>query len=130
MATIQVVKYPLSQTFNVTEDKTNTFHVERYAGNDFVLVFQVNDTAGDAVDISSFTTRNFGVYPMSSGTASFTKTPAFVTDGTDGQISVTVADGDTSSLAGTYRVELQISKTGTKVSLVRGTITIVETQIS
>lgn len=130
MATIQVAKYPLTETFTVTEDKTNPVALTRYAGNDAVVRFLVVDSAGDAVDISSFTTRAFGVYPMSSGTASFTGTPSFVTDGTDGLIACTITDANTAALDGTYRFEVQISKTGAKVTLVRGTITIIPTQIS
>lgn len=128
--TIKLVVKSLTQTFEVEWGKVNRMFAEVYAKNDFVLQFEVVDEDGDPVDISTYTTRNFGVYPADSGSASFSKTPAFLTDGTDGVMTVTVADTDTTSLAGDYRMELQISKTGAKETVVSGTLRILESWVS
>lgn len=128
--TIKLVVKSLTQTFEVEWGKVNRMFAEVYAKNDFVLQFEVVDEDGDPVDISTYTTRNFGVYPADSGSASFSKTPAFLTDGTDGVMTVTVADTDTTSLAGDYRMELQISKTGAKETLVSGTLRILESWVA
>ncbi|MCE7937118.1 MAG: hypothetical protein DYG90_00660 [Chloroflexi bacterium CFX6] len=128
--TIKLIVKPLTQTFEIVWGKTNRVFAEVYAKNDFVLQFEVVDEAGDPVDVSTYTTRNFGVYPLDSGSASFSKTPAFATDGTDGVMTVTVADTDTTALAGDYRMELQISKTGAKETLVSGTLRFIESWVS
>lgn len=128
--TIKLIVKPLTQTFEIAWAKANRVFAEVYAKNDFVLQFEVVDEAGDPVDLSTYTTRNFGVYPLDSGSASFSKTPAFLTDGTDGVMTVTVADTDTTALAGDYRMELQISKTGAKETLVSGTLRIIESWVS
>lgn len=111
----------LTQAFTILENTTARITVRAFTGNDLVLHFTVVDAVGDPVDISAWTTRNFGLYPLDSGTASFTKTPAFVTDGTDGEFTVTIADSDTASLdAGSYRIEVQVAGTGIKQTVVRG----------
>lgn len=128
--TIKLVVKPLTQTFEVVFGKVNRLFADLYAKNDFVLRFEVVDEDGDPVNLSTYTTRNFGVYPADSGTASFTKTPAFLTDGTDGILTVTVADTDTTSLAGDYRLELQLAKTGAKETLATGTLRFLKSWVS
>lgn len=115
--------YGKSQAFSILAGVTARIVAKAFTGNDLVLAFTVVDSAGDPVDISAWTTRNFGLYTMGSDTAVFTKTPAFVTDGTDGQFTVTIATSDTSGLsAGAHRIEIQVSGTGIKSTIVRGTI--------
>lgn len=115
--------YGKTQAFSILLGACARVVAKAFTANDLVLHFTVVDAAGDPVDISAWTTRNFGLYPMDSGTASFTKTPAFVTDGTDGEFTVTIATSDTSSLdAGVYRIEIQVAGTGIKSTIVRGTV--------
>lgn len=128
--TIQLVTKPLTQAFAAVLGKVNRVDLTVFAKNDFVIQVTVVDEDGDAVDISTYTTRNFGLYPMTSGTASFTKTPAFGTDGTNGVLTVTVADTDTTSLAGDYRIELQIAKTGAKATVLTGIVHIMPSYVS
>jgi len=113
----------LTQTATIVSGRIAQPVFRAYTGNDLVLHFTVVDDAGDPVDISGWTTRNFALYTMDSGTAVFTKTPAFVTDGTDGEFTVTITDSDTSSLdAGNHRIEVQATGSGIKTTPVRGII--------
>jgi len=127
---INLVCRPLTQALTAVLGKINRVDLTVYAKNDFVIQVTVVDEDGDAVDISTYTTRNFGVYPMNSDTPSFSKTPAFATDGTNGVMTVTVADTDTTSLAGDYRLELQIAKTGAKATVLTGIIHILPSYVS
>jgi hypothetical protein len=64
---------------------------------------------GVAVDISSYTTRQF-IFKSPGGTKT-TKTATFDTDGTDGVLKYTVEDGLINE-AGNWNVQARISKTG------------------
>ena len=113
----------LTTSFTIVQNTTIRPALRLFTGNDFVLSFAVVDADGSPVSIAGWTTRSFGLYPDGSGTASFTKTAAFVTDGTDGLFTVTVTDSDTSALdAGTYRIEVQVSGSGIKLTPVRGVV--------
>lgn len=130
MTTHILMARAITQQFTVVLGKPNRIVVPAYAGNDLIIQLNVVDDAGDAVDISSYTTRNFGCYPPASGTADFTKTPAFVTDGTNGQVKVTITDADTSAFTtGDKRIEIQLAKSGAKHTIADGVIQFIETQI-
>ncbi len=130
MTTTILTARAITQTFEVEWGKTNRLTIPAYAGNDLVIQLNIVDSAGDPVDVSTYTTRNFGCYPPTSGTADFTATPAFVTDGTNGQIKVTITDANTSAFTtGNKRFEVQLSKSGSKVTIADGVIQFTETQI-
>ena len=130
MTTHILMARAITQTFTVTLGKTNRIVVPAYAANDLVIKLIVVDDDGVAVDISSYTTRNFGVYPPASGTADITGTPAFVTDGTNGQITCTITDAQTTAFTtGDKRLEVQISKTGAKHTIADGVIQFTTTQL-
>lgn len=130
MTTHILMARAITQQFTVTLGKPNRIVVPAYTANDLIIQLLVVDDAGDPVDISSYTTRNFGCYPPASGTADFTKTPAFVTDGTDGLVKVTITDADTSAFTtGDKRIEIQLAKSGAKHTIADGVIQFIETQI-
>ena len=104
MTTHILMARAITQTFTVTLGKTNRIVVPAYAANDLVIKLIVVDDDGVAVDISSYTTRNFGVYPPASGTADITGTPAFVTDGTNGQLTCTITDANGCSTTRTVTI--------------------------
>lgn len=68
---------------------------------------------GTAQDISSYTTRQY-ILKSPAGTIA-TKTAAFDTDGTDGILSYTFADGDIDR-TGTWTVQARIAKTGVELT--------------
>lgn len=72
----------------------------------FAIVLTITDADGDAVDISTATTRQY-VIEKPDGTV-VTKTAAFATDGTDGKLSWTVEAGFLDQ-AGTYLIEAVVS---------------------
>lgn len=129
MSTIRLSIRPLTQAFGPVLGQVNRLLAEVYAKNDFVLSFTVVDEDGDPVDLSTYTTRAWAIYPMDSGTAALSKTPAFGSDGSDGVLTVTVADTDTTALAGDYRMELQIAKTGAKATVVTGILRILPSYV-
>jgi len=130
MTTHILMARAITQEFTVTLGKPNRIVVPAYTANDLIIQLLVVDDAGDPVDISSYATRNFGCYPPASGTADFTKTPAFVTDGTDGLVKVTITDADTSAFTtGDKRIEIQLAKSGAKHTIADGVIQFIETQI-
>lgn len=128
--TTRVTAYHLTKSITVREGRANRIVVKARQKNDLVLRFTVVDADGDAVDISGYTTRTFGVYPLESGTASFTKTPSLVGGGTGGQMDVTITDADLAALAGDYRLELQVVGTGFKQTLVTGLLKLEATFVS
>lgn len=130
MSTQLLMARAITQTFEVVFGEPNRIAVPAYTDNDIVLRIEVVDTAGAAVDISTYTTRNFGVFPMDSGTADFSVTPAFLTDGTDGIMTVTITDAQTSAfVTADKRIELQISLVSSKVTLLTGVINFVKSWI-
>ena len=68
---------------------------------------------GTVVDISSFTTRSF-ILRSPAGTAT-TKTATFTTDGTDGYLQYTIADGNI-NVVGKWSVAARISKTSVELT--------------
>lgn len=68
---------------------------------------------GTAIDISSYTTRQF-IFKAPSGTAT-TKTATFDTDGTDGVLKYTVEDGLIDEV-GNWRVQARIAKSGVELT--------------
>ncbi len=124
----------LTRTLTITNGVVNSVEIEDvYAGNDIVLQFNVVDAAGDAVDISAYTTRTCGVYPMESGTADFTPTAAFVTDGTNGQLKVTITDANTSAFGNvSKRIEIQLEDATPTIKWtpVRGVLRFIKTYAS
>lgn len=130
MATTTVMARAITQAFTVVLTRPNRIAVPLFAANDALLRFNIVDEAGAAVDVSSYTTRDFGVYPLSSGTPDFSVTPAFLTDGTDGVITVTITDAQTSAFTTVdKRIELQLAKAGSKITLVDGVINFTDTYI-
>jgi hypothetical protein len=68
---------------------------------------------GVAVDISSYTTRQYILKDPAGTTAE--KVATFDTDGTDGVLAYTIADGDIDS-SGVWHVQARISKTGVELT--------------
>lgn len=68
---------------------------------------------GTAVDISSYTTKQF-ILTDPDGTAA-TKTALFDTDGTDGVLKYTTVDGDIDT-AGNWHVQARIAKAGSELT--------------
>ncbi len=101
----------------------NRVSIPAFTKNDLILSLAVVDEDGVAVDISGYTTRNFGVYPPGSGTADFTGTPALVGGGTGGLMTVTITDANTSAFtAGNKRLEVQIDNATLKYTVLSGTL--------
>lgn len=130
MSTTILMARAITQAFTVVLTRPNRISVPAYAGNDLILRFNVVDEAGAAVDVSSYTTRNFAIYPLTSGTADVSITPSFLTDGTDGVILVTITDAQTSAFTTVdKRIELQIAKVTSKITLADGVIKFTDTYI-
>ena len=68
-----------------------------------------------------------------SGAAPITTTTApsaFVTDGTNGQVKVTITDANTSAFTtGDKRFEIQLAKSGAKHTIADGVIQFIDTQL-
>lgn len=104
MAITRLHVYPVSRSRNLLINELNKFVEYVRKGNDLVIVFTFVNAAGAAQDVSAYTTRNFRL-----GMATpVTGTPAFVTDGTNGQVSVTLTDAQLTT-AGSYALEVQVS---------------------
>lgn len=130
MTTHIVTARAITQVFEVVWGQRNRIAVPAFTGNDLVIQLNIVDSAGAAVNVSTYTTRSFGCYPPSSGSADFTATPAFVTDGTNGQVKVTITDANTSAFTtGNKRFEVQLAKTGSKMTVAEGVIQFTESQI-
>lgn len=113
----------LTRTVTAVLGKVNRVSIPAFTKNDLVLSLAVVDEDGVAVDISGYTTRNFGVYPPGSGTADFTGTPALVGGGTGGLMTVTITDANTSAFtAGNKRIEVQIDNATLKHTILSGVI--------
>jgi len=69
---------------------------------------------GSAVDISSYTTKQF-LFESPSGVDADPVTADFDSDGTDGILKYTIADGDIDE-AGVWKVSARISKTGVELT--------------
>lgn len=120
--------HALTQAFEILSGVTAKIVARAFTGNDLVLHFTVVDETGDPVDVSAWATRAAALYTQDSGTAALSKTPAFVTDGTDGEFTVTITDADTSAFAaGVYRLEIQMTGTGIKTTVVRGSVVLSKT---
>lgn len=103
--------------------KVNRFAIQLFTKNDLTIRIAVVDEDGDPVDISGYTTRSFGVYPPSSGTADFTATPALVGGGTGGLMDITITDANTSAFsAGDKRFEVQITNGTLKYTVASGVL--------
>lgn len=130
MSTTILTARAITQVFEVEFGKPNRLVIPAYVANDLVIQLNIVDSDGVAVDVSSYTTRNFGCYPPASGTADFTATPAFVTDGTNGQIKVTITDANTSAFTtGDKRFEVQLAKSGSKITVADGVIQFTDTYL-
>lgn len=130
MSTTILMARAVTQAFTVVWGKPNRIVVPAFTKNDLIIRLNIVDEAGDPVDVSSYTTRNFGCYPPASGTADFTATPAFLTDGIDGVVTVTITDSNTSAFTtGNKRFEVQLAKTGSKITVVDGVIQFTATKI-
>lgn len=77
----------------------------------------VVDSSGSAVDISSATAQTILIKRPTASTIS--TSTSFVTDGTDGQITYTLADGDVSE-AGTYEYQFRIVLSASQNTTIRG----------
>jgi len=78
-------------------------HVDDYGYN---LELTVNDKdTGSALDISTYTTLRYLLRDPAGATT--TKTAAFKTNGTDGVLTYTIADGDIDQ-TGRWRIQAQI----------------------
>ena len=120
--------HALTQAFTILTGVTAKITARAFTGNDLVLHFTVVDADGDPVSIAAWTTRAAALYTQDSGTAVLSKTPAFVTDGSDGEFTVTITDADTSAFAaGVYRLEIQMTGTGIKTTVVRGSVVLAKT---
>lgn len=123
MSTTILTARTLTREVTAVLGKTNRVSIPLFTKNDLVIQISVVDEDGDAVDISGYTTRNFGVYPPASGTADFTGTPALVGGGTGGIMTVTITDANTSAFtAGNKRLEVQISNGSLKHTILTGTL--------
>jgi hypothetical protein len=69
---------------------------------------------GTAVDISSYTTKQF-FFVNPSGTASSAKTADFDSDGTDGKLKYTILTGEIDT-AGNWNVFARIAKASTELT--------------
>lgn len=68
---------------------------------------------GVAANISSYTTVQYILQKPSY--ESITKTAALYTDGTDGKVTYTFADGDIDE-AGVWKLQVRLSKTGSEIT--------------
>lgn len=82
-------------------------------GQTVVITFNDVDTSA-AADISGYTTAQQMIFTNPSGSAT-TKTAAFVTDGSDGQITYTLVDGDIDA-AGNWKVRGVVTSGSAKLS--------------
>lgn len=123
MNTINLTVPALTRTFTIVAGRLNQIVIdEHYAGDDLVLTFNFVDEDGDAVDISTYTTRVWNGHDDSGIVAALTKTPALVGGGTGGVTTVTYADTDTAALDGDYQIEMQVVGTGIKYTPIRGVL--------
>jgi hypothetical protein len=113
---------------DLTENTPNGVGLHLYSGEDVVYRFTVNDTDGDPVNISTYTTITFQAHPAAGGAAVITKTGVLVSGGTGGQFDITIDRADTTALAGQHDTELQVSGTGFKKTLGRGPLAIQDTK--
>lgn len=77
----------------------------------------VVDSSGSAVDISSATAQTIIIKRPTAATIN--TSTSFVTDGTDGQVTYTLADGDVSEV-GTYEYQIQIVLPAGQNTTIRG----------
>jgi uncharacterized protein YfaS (alpha-2-macroglobulin family) len=77
------------------------------------LDFTVTDEDGDAIDLSLATLLRYRITKQD-GTL-LTKTPSFVTDGTDGQLRYSTQTGDIDQ-AGLWRIQAYVEVSGLKLS--------------
>jgi len=130
MATTIVTARAITQAFTVVWGKPNRIVVPAYTKNDLIIRLNIVDEAGDPVDVSTYTTRTSGIYPPASGTADVSPTPAFLTDGTDGVVTITITDSNTSAFTtGNKRFECQLAKTGSKITVADGVIQFTATKL-
>lgn len=130
MSTTILMARAVTQAFTVEWGKPNRIVVPAFTKNDLIIRLNIVDEAGDPVDVSSYTTRTSGIFPPSSGTADVSLTPAFLTDGTDGVVTVTITDSNTSAFTtGNKRFEVQLAKSGSKITIADGVIQFTATKI-
>lgn len=123
MSTTILKARSMTRTLTCVLGAINRFAIPLFTKNDLVLRIAVVDEDGDPVDISGYTTRNFGVYPPDSGTADFTATPALVGGGTGGLMDITITDANTSAFAaGDKRFEVQITNGTLKYTIASGVL--------
>lgn len=102
--TTRVYVYPVTQDVSVLINDLTRFKVYCKKGDDCVIRFTFRNSAGTAQNVSAYTTRDYKL----TGPATLTGTPGFVTDGSDGKITITLTDVQL-AVAGTYAVEMQVS---------------------
>lgn len=122
--TTKVHVHPTTQTFTILAGQTNRIRAVARKGDDLVLTLNFVDAAGDAVDISAYTTLNFRA--DKAGVQQFVLTPALVGGGTGGVMTVTIADTDLDA-DGVHDIEVQVVGTGIKYTAVVGTIVVENT---
>lgn len=104
-----------------------------HSGDDRVLTVTVLDSAGSAVNITGGTitwalSKQAADAVEPKGDALITKSTSVggvtITDGPNGQCSVTLVEADTADLAGTYYHEMQVVLSGDTSTVLYGTATI------
>jgi len=104
--------------------------LEMHAGDDLKIDVTVNDSSGDAVDISAATVIIFGISLVKRGATIFTKTLTAgitITNGPLGQLRITLDAADTAGLnPRTYFHELKVVISGERDTVLVGNFVLLE----
>lgn len=99
-----------------------------YAGDDKTLQVRVTDPDGEAVNLTAAAIKWQCARSLGKASVIFKSTSSGITltDPADGQFEVTLEDGDTEDLAGTYQHEAQVTfSDGTISTVLSGTMKVI-----
>ena len=102
-------------------------------GDDFTITMTFSDTAGAAVDISSWTFA-YEANERSSGAATITVADGAMTKSNSGSgvvdtVAIPLSDTDTNKTEGRYDQDVKVTlATGEKTTIARGTLTIYDSE--
>jgi len=106
-----------------------------HSGDDKELVITINDSSGNAIDLSGLVSAKWSCSKKKSD-GSFSSTPVVskslvsgisVTDAANGELTVTLAQADTKDLSGSFYQELElVDSANKKQTVMTGTLTILK----
>lgn len=115
MNAINLVAQPVTRSFTVIANQTNTIFVpDHFAGDTLIISLAFVDSAGAAVDISTYSSLIAALYTPA-GVSALSLTAALVGGGAGGLMTLTAAAAASAALDGDYRLELQVANAGVTV---------------